>query len=90
MLAEYLNQHGRAVRHTKLPPSTFWAAATRYANSGDLTTLATAANNRGLLREAAQLYKSAANHGDIFAAVRLVDILYRLHPDDQRLHSGLH
>jgi hypothetical protein len=83
-LADYLDQHGRRVRRELIPPGAFWAAAASCADPGDLATLAQAAENRGLSRDAAHLYKRASVHGYPEAGARLVRLLYTLHPDDQR------
>ena len=39
-----------------------------------------AAENRGLLRDAARLYKQAAAHGETYAAARLVQLLHEVNP----------
>jgi hypothetical protein len=62
-LADYLDQHGRRTRSELIPPPAFWAAASS-ARPGDLAALARAAEDRGLLRDAARLYKQAAADGD--------------------------
>jgi hypothetical protein len=84
LLADYLDQQGRATRGTQIPPAAFWAAAASYADPGDLGALGHAAYDCGLYRDAAQLDKKATAHGDTFAASRLVDNLHCLHPTDQR------
>ena len=66
-LADYLDQQGRRNRRDRIPPASFWAAA-GHADAGDLYALAQAAEDRGLLRNAAQLYKNAAAHGISAAA----------------------
>ena len=81
-LADYLDQVGRRSRREQIPPAAFWAAAARYADRDDLGALGDAARDRGLYRDAVQLYKHATAHGDTFAAARLVT--YRLHLTDQR------
>ena len=82
-LAVYLDQHGRRTRRAILPPAEFWAAAARFASLGELPALAEAAENRGLLRDAAGLRKHAAARGDAEAAALLVRGLHLLHPADQ-------
>jgi uncharacterized protein YidB (DUF937 family) len=83
-LAEYLEQIGRLTRCEQMPPGAFWAAAAKHAHVRDLAALGAAASNRGLERDAAQLHKNAAAHGDADAAAWLVRRLHRLHPTDQR------
>ena len=84
LLADYLDQHGRATRRDRIPPPAFWTAAASHADPGDLEALGFAAENRGLLRVAAQLYKQATDHGDAAAAVRLVEVLHGVRPADPR------
>jgi hypothetical protein len=83
-LADYLDQHGRRTRRELIPPSAFWAAAATCADPAHLTTLAQAAGDRGLYRDAARLYKQASAHGDPEAGTHLVRLLHTLHPGDQR------
>jgi uncharacterized protein YidB (DUF937 family) len=83
LLADYLDQHGRRHRHALIPPPSFWTAAP-YAQPADLTNLAAAARARGLYRDAARLFKSAATQGDPRARVDLIGILHDLHPGDHR------
>ncbi|MFC9331742.1 hypothetical protein [Kitasatospora sp. NPDC057015] len=60
-LADYLEQHGRAVRWRLCPPSSFWWAAYSHLDSpDDLDRLAEAAENRYGLDWAAQLRERAA------------------------------
>jgi hypothetical protein len=79
-LADYLEQHGRRVRRSCIPPASFWDAAACFASPGDLPALAGAADDRGLLRDAARLRKRATAHGDTSAAVTLVRRWRLLHP----------
>ena len=74
-LADYLDQYCRSARHEELPPSTFWDAVTAHAGPAELRAFANSAENRGLYRVAAQLYKRAASTGDAFAAVGLLKVL---------------
>ena len=83
-LADYLDQHGRRARRELIPPASFWAAAASYADPADLTALGSAAEDRGLFRDAARLYKQASAHGDPEAGASLVRLLHTLHPGDQR------
>jgi uncharacterized protein YidB (DUF937 family) len=79
-LADYLEQHGRRARRARMPPDDFWQAAARHASSGDLPALASAAEARGLLRDAACIRKYATAQGDVRQAVALVRNWYSLHP----------
>ena len=81
-LADYLDQHGRAVRADEIPGIEFWVAAAAHAYPADLFAIGLAAYSRGLLRDAAQLYKNATQRGDQNAAVHLVQHLHGLHPTD--------
>ena len=72
-LADYLDQHGRQHRKGQIPPSEFWAAAAAHASPADQAALGDAAHARGLYRDAAQLHKNAAAHGDLGAARYLSD-----------------
>ena len=83
-LADYLDQHGRRTRREEIPPASFWAAAASYAEPAGLDSLGEAAENRGLFRDAARLYKQASAHGDPIAGAHLVRLLHTLHPGDQR------
>jgi len=67
-LADYLDQHGRAIRNDLIPPPEFWAAAAAHAAPGDQSALGDAAYNRRLYRAAAQLHKNAAAAGSINSA----------------------
>jgi hypothetical protein len=73
-LADYLEQHGRRTRRDHIPPAPFWAAASRLGPGGP-AALARAAENRGLFRDAARLYKQAAAHADTDAAAQLIRLL---------------
>ena len=83
-LADYLNQQGRRARREVIPPGGFWAAIESCADPADLTTVAGAAEDRGLLRDAARLYKEASAHGYPDAGTKLVQLLHILHPGDPR------
>ena len=82
-LADYLDQHGRRARRELILPAAFWDAAATCADPTDLTSLAGAAEDRGLLRDAARLYKAASGHGNARAGARLVRLLHTLHPGDR-------
>ena len=75
-LADYLDQHARQHRESQIPPPEFWAAAAAHAMPTDQAAFGDAAHNRGLYRDAAQLHKNAAAHGNLDAA------LYLSHPPD--------
>ncbi|MFI7707504.1 hypothetical protein [Nonomuraea sp. NPDC049480] len=83
-LADYLDQHGRRHRASKVPPMEFWTAAVTHASPGDMTALGYAAQERGLYREAARLFKRANAQGDPAAAAALVRHLHALNPADPR------
>jgi hypothetical protein len=83
-LADYLAQYGRAQRARVIPPTGFWAAAALHSTPDDQAVLGRAAWNRGLYREAAQLWKTAAGHGHLVAATDLVRHLHHLFPADTR------
>lgn len=73
-LADYLDQYGRRA-HDHIPLLDFWTSAVLWADSDDLRKLAKAAEDRGLLRQAAQLRKRAAEGGDARDAADLIRIL---------------
>jgi len=72
-LADYLDQHGRQHRKGQIPPPEFWAAAAAHASPADQAALGDSAHNRGLYRDAAQLHKNAAAHGNLRSALYLSD-----------------
>lgn len=82
-LMDYLQQAGTQERRDVIPPSAFWAAVGRHADTADLSALAAAAHDRGLLRASAQLAKHATDH-DAEAASLLVRDLHRCCPGDDR------
>jgi len=82
-LADYLDQYGRAHRVTQIPPPGFWAAA-GYTGTGDMATLAQAAQDRGLYRDAAQLHKDATVRNARRSARDLVDLMTTVSPGDPR------
>ncbi|MFJ6070860.1 hypothetical protein ACIQFU_08425 [Streptomyces sp. NPDC093065] len=60
-LADYLEQHGRAVRRTACPPASFWHSAHAHLGRADeLTSLGQAAQARHRLEWAYHLYRHAA------------------------------
>jgi hypothetical protein len=72
-LADYLDQHGRAHRASRIPPADFWSAAAAHALVGDQAALGDAAHARGLYRDAAQLHKNAAASGNFHAVLYFSD-----------------
>ena len=80
LLADYLDQHGRRDRRCDIPPEEFWLAAVRFADPGDLSALARAAENRGLLRDAARLLKRDIACGNATQAALFVDHWYSVPP----------
>ena len=85
-LADWLDQHGRALRADQIPPAQFWAAAAACAAPGDQAALGAAAAGRGLYRAAAQLHKNAAACGDLRAAAWLADPPGCLRADPRPAH----
>lgn len=83
-LADYLDQHGRQHRREHIPPIGFWTALAVYAHPRDLSALAEAAWDRGLFRDAAQLWKNAVTSGDLTGAAKLIDLMRFRHPADHR------
>jgi hypothetical protein len=83
-LTDYLDHHGRDERRGHIPPIDFWAAAATHAHAGDLRGLGQAARALGLYRDAAQILKKAATHGDSDAAIALIDVLRTARPFDDR------
>jgi transcriptional regulator with XRE-family HTH domain len=75
-LADYLDQHGRRARRARIPPASFWDAADRLAAPASLPVLAAAAEDRGLLRDAARLRKHATAQGNTREAAALVRSWY--------------
>ncbi|WP_370136452.1 tetratricopeptide repeat protein [Streptacidiphilus sp. EB103A] len=74
-LADYLEQHGRQTRCRQLPPATVWETFLAHAAAGDKVAMGTAAQERGLLRTAAQLFTAAAEAGYATAMRLLGDLL---------------
>ncbi|WP_097867528.1 hypothetical protein [Streptomyces sp. rh34] len=71
-LADYLEQQGRVDRRLSCPPATFWQAAARHCTSADdCAALGVAAETRGRLRAAAELYQRAAAEGNTAVLPRL-------------------
>lgn len=81
-LADYLDQYGRQERLALIPPSAFWTAAA-HAAPVDRPALARAAQDRGELRAAAQIWKYATA-SDARATLALVRLMHECTPDDER------
>ena len=79
-LADYLEQDGRRARRAYIPPAGFWDAVVGFADPGDLAELATAARERGLLRDAARLRRLAVVQGDADEASALIGLWHSVHP----------
>ena len=77
-LADYLDQHGRSIRRFVAAPASLWeAAASHSTDKSELQRLASAARDRGRLRQAAVLYLRAREVGDYGAASSLGRLLER-------------
>ncbi|MEE1753759.1 transcriptional regulator [Streptomyces sp. SP18CS02] len=77
-LADYLEQHGNAERRLNCPPRSFWESAARHAAHGeDLLALAHAAEVRGRLRHAADLFRAATEAGNTGALPELARLRER-------------
>lgn len=64
ILAEYLEQHGAALRWDQVPPAIFWDAALDHLGGNDLERLALSAFSRGRFRLSRALYLSALHKGN--------------------------
>jgi hypothetical protein len=74
-LADYLEQHLRGERVTIQPRDSLWTAAAHHLHAAaTLHAMAQAAESRGRLRPAAQLYQQAAAAGDPRACRRLAGL----------------
>ncbi|MFF0341640.1 hypothetical protein [Kribbella sp. NPDC004875] len=74
-LADYLEQHGRETRRTMPVPAALWEAFIDFGARDDLTTLAAAALDRGLMRDACRCYVAAVRAGQRRAAWSLAVML---------------
>ena len=88
-LADYLDQHGRRHRNDQIPPADFWAAAAGCAFPADQAALGNAAHARGLYRDAAQLHKNAAAHGNLDAVFYLSGPPHCLRGDVRPVHWAI-
>ncbi|MEV0545667.1 hypothetical protein AB0H98_02535 [Nocardia salmonicida] len=84
-LADYLEQYGRSRREAIVPPVMFWEAAARHVHTDDVTDLAEAAWSRGLYRDAAQLWKNAAERGIAMAGPQLIYAFRHVRIRDKRV-----
>ncbi|MFC9872902.1 helix-turn-helix domain-containing protein [Nocardia salmonicida] len=84
-LADYLDQYGRIHRQDRFPPIPFWEAVAAHAGPQDLRKVGEAAWDRGLYRDAAQLWRNAAQHGDGFSAGWLLIRLPTVFPETESL-----
>jgi tetratricopeptide (TPR) repeat protein len=65
LVADYLDQHGRAARRRAPVPDSLWEALASHSRTGaDLSRLGTAAADRGRYRHAAILWTAAVQAGD--------------------------
>ncbi|MDI2124895.1 tetratricopeptide repeat protein [Yinghuangia seranimata] len=67
VLADYLEQHGRATRRFSCPPASFWDAPLGHAGGAVLRALGFEAETRLRLRHAARCYQAAVDAGHSFA-----------------------
>ncbi|MEU3640964.1 hypothetical protein AB0H23_32665 [Streptomyces albogriseolus] len=84
LLADYLDQHARLERAGIIPPIDFWTAAVQHAHPTDWTALSDAAWNRGLYRDATQLWKGATAYGTPRSTDVILWGLRKVHPTDRR------
>ncbi|MEU1466317.1 helix-turn-helix domain-containing protein [Streptomyces sp. NPDC005727] len=81
-LADYLEQHGHALRRAQCPPASFWYSAhTHLTNSDDLSRLSDAARQKHRLQWARHLLLRAADAGNTRALRQLA--LMRENTGDQ-------
>jgi hypothetical protein len=81
ILADYLDQHGRAARGAKPVPDSVWAALASHAGlSADLNRLGTSAANRGRYQHASTLWTAACESGDMSTAMSLRYLLSSASP----------
>ena len=69
---------GCRARREEFPPASFWPAAASCADPADLDSLGQAAENGGLLRDAARPFTQASTHGDPRAGADLIRLLHAL------------
>jgi hypothetical protein len=80
--ADYLDQYGRRERRDQLGPASLWDALTAYTTSpADLNRLGDIAEERGLYRYAATLWRKGTAAGSAFAAGRLLRLLEQVRSD---------
>ncbi|MFF3419986.1 hypothetical protein ACFYW9_35725 [Streptomyces sp. NPDC002698] len=77
-LADFLEEHGRTVRHASCPPASFWFAAyTHLTDPGDLHFLGLAAERRQRLQWAHRLYRQAVCRGSVEALQDLAEMRWK-------------
>ncbi|MEU4797853.1 helix-turn-helix transcriptional regulator [Streptomyces sp. NPDC023327] len=75
-VADYLLQHGAATRRASVPADSVWQAYADHLTGADLWRTGRAAEDRGLFRQAEQIYSAAA--GDLAQArSSLIDLMAR-------------
>ncbi|MET7425980.1 hypothetical protein ABZS58_43880, partial [Dactylosporangium sp. NPDC005555] len=80
-LADVIDEPGRQQRRSQVPPAGFWAAAAAHTFPADQATLGDAAHARGMFRDAGQLHKNAAAHGDRRGVLYLLSAATHLRTD---------
>lgn len=76
LLADYLDQHGRALRRRHPVPDSLWAALASHTPVGaDLSRLGTAAAERGRYQYAVILWTAASKAGDVSMSMSLSRLL---------------
>ena len=78
LLADYLDQQGRAFRRSEPVPDSVWASLTTHTNmAADLNRLGSSAADRGRYRHACHLWAAAIDAGDMSMARSLRNQLNR-------------
>jgi tetratricopeptide (TPR) repeat protein len=78
LLADYLDQQGRAFRRSEPVPDSVWASLTTHTNmAADLNRLGSSAADRGRFRHACHLWAAAFDAGDMSMARSLRNQLNR-------------
>jgi hypothetical protein len=78
LLADYLDQHGRAARRRTPVPNSLWTALASHARTGaDLSRLGTAAADRGRYQQAVILWTAASQDADMSMTLPLRRLLSR-------------
>jgi tetratricopeptide (TPR) repeat protein len=84
-LADYLEQTGRTIRRTVLPPSRIWDALTEHADEGDRLRIADEAADRGLYQIAFRVCQRVAQTSDSFELEQAAQILERIGRIDEAI-----